>query len=130
MSYAALGSTSFGKVFSTTLDAGPLGKQTFSVDVPLETLADSALKAAIPPAMKYAIAELKPQIPSLIGPALDQVGKYAIDRLWPQLRPLMEHEVDKEVEKATKRGVVIAGVLLVAIVGSAAWVVKTTKRRA
>lgn len=119
----------FGKVFSTTLKT-PVGNQTFSVDVPLESMADAALKAAMPPAMKYAIAELRPAIPGLLGPALDQVGQYAANKLWPMIQPKMQAEVDKTLEEVSRRAAVVAGVLTIVLLAGSGWIAGRMRKRA
>lgn len=128
MSYAVT-PHDFGKVFSTTLKT-PVGNQTFSVDVPLETMADAALKAAMPPAMKYAIAELRPAIPSLLGPALDQAGQYAANKLWPMVQPKIQAEVDKTLVEVSRRAAVVAGVLAIVILTGTGLIVGRMKKRA
>jgi hypothetical protein len=120
-----------GKVFTLTLSVPGIGSQKFSADVPYEDLAASAVQ------------ELKGQaiaaLPSILNPALQQAGAYVTDTLWPTMQPKLRAELDrvitiaegkvKDVEKrVTTKAVVVAGCLLLGVVGSAIFVIRSTRR--
>ena len=123
MSYAIVPAAGLGRVFTATLKT-PWGSEKFSVDVPLENMAEAAMSAAWPPAEK----RLKGALPGLMDTALKQAGGYMKSTLWPQMQPLIRKETDRVLADATKRLAVLVGVIVLAEIGTAVWIRRGIKK--
>lgn len=123
MSYHGLGYT--GTVSLTT----PFGKQDFSVKVPVEQWMQDGISMAKSEVMN----QFEPEIPGLVGKVLDvalpTAGDYVTNKLWPSLQPKLRGEVDRAIgiaenkvneiySDAKKTVAIVAGALVVAMIGT------------
>lgn len=131
MPVAGVGQVALGKTFVTTLKT-PFGNKSFSVNVPYESVANSAVK--------YTVAQLKKEMPALLDKALKQAGSYVTSTLVPQLKPQLRSEIDrairqgkieadKAVGEATKNAAFIATGIVVAMFGVGWWIRSAVKKK-
>jgi hypothetical protein len=132
MSYHGL-----GKEFAVTLNT-PFGDKKFGVTVPVEDwMADGVSMAK-----SEVVSQMQPMIPPLVQQILDlalpQAGAYVTDTLWPTLQPKLRVEVDRAIgiaekkvnevaDEAKKTAAIIAGLLVVAMVGTSVFSARRRK---